>query len=83
MITFTDKRLYPKGICSAQLQDPVTGEVLSQSDKFSTGNIQFSGNIDPLRAGLGQRRCHDCCQRQRYAGELHPRGLRPDEQDDG
>ena len=53
MITFTDKRLYPKGICSAQLQDPVTGEVLSQSDKFSTGNIQFSGNIDPLRAGLG------------------------------
>ena len=37
MITFTDKRLYPKGICSAQLQDPVTGEILSQSDKFTTG----------------------------------------------
>ena len=53
MITFTDKRLYAKGICSAQLQDPATGEVLSQSDKFSTGNIQFSANTDPLRAGLG------------------------------
>lgn len=53
MITFTDKRLYAKGICSAQLQDPSTGEVLSQSDKFSTGNIQFSANTDPLRAGLG------------------------------
>lgn len=53
MITFTDKRLYAKGICSAQLQDPSTGEVLSQSDKFSTGNINFSANTDPLRAGLG------------------------------
>lgn len=53
MITFTDKRLYAKGICSAQMQDPSTGEVLSQSDKFSTGNIQFSANTDPLRAGLG------------------------------
>nr|DAD71869.1 MAG TPA: hypothetical protein [Siphoviridae sp. ctoiW10] len=53
MITFTDKRLYAKGICSAQLQDPSTGEILSQSDKFSTGNIQFSANTDPLRAGLG------------------------------
>lgn len=53
MITFTDKRLYAKGICSAQLQDPSTGEILSQSDKFSTGNINFSANTDPLRAGLG------------------------------
>lgn len=53
MITFTDKRLYAKGICSAQLQDPSTGEVLSQSDKFASGNIQFSANTDPLRAGLG------------------------------
>ena len=53
MITFTDKRLYAKGICTAQLQDPSTGEILSQSDKFSTGNIQFSANTDPLRAGLG------------------------------
>ena len=53
MITFTDKRLYAKGICSAQLQDPSTGEILSQSNKFSTGNINFSANTDPLRAGLG------------------------------
>lgn len=53
MITFTDKRLYAKGICSAQLQAPSTGEVLSQSDKFASGNIQFSANTDPLRAGLG------------------------------
>lgn len=53
MINFTDKRLYAKGICSAQLADPTTGEVLSQSNKFSTGNIQFSANTDPLRAGLG------------------------------
>lgn len=53
MITFTDKRLYVKGICSAQLQDPSTGEILSQSDKFASGNINFSANTDPLRAGLG------------------------------
>lgn len=47
MITFTDKRLYVKGICSAQLQDPSTGEILSQSDKFASGNINFSANTDP------------------------------------
>lgn len=53
MITFTDPKLYVKGICSAQLADPVTGDIWFSSNKFTTGNITFSANTDPLRAGLG------------------------------
>lgn len=53
MINFTDNRLYSKGICSVELKDPTTGEILAQSDKFSEGNINFTANTDPLRAGMG------------------------------
>lgn len=53
MIQFTDPKLYPKGICSAQVADPTTGDIWLSSNKFTTGNIAFSANTDPLRAGLG------------------------------
>lgn len=53
MIQFTDPRLYVKGICSAQLADPTSGDIWFSSNKFTTGNITFSANTDPLRAGLG------------------------------
>ena len=53
MINFTDKRVYAKGLCMAQLADPVSGEIIWSSNKFQSGNINFSANTDPLRAGLG------------------------------
>lgn len=53
MITFNDTKLYAKGICSAQLADPTTGNIWFSSNKFTTGSISFSANSDPLRAGLG------------------------------
>lgn len=53
MITFNDTKLYAKGICSAQLADPSTGNIWFSSNKFTTGSINFSANSDPLRAGLG------------------------------
>ena len=37
MISFTDKKLYVKGTCQANLSDPCTGDVLYSSNKFQTG----------------------------------------------
>lgn len=52
MITFTDPRLYTRGICAAQFADMETGQVLLSSNKFQEGNITVTVNADPLRAGL-------------------------------
>lgn len=52
MVTFTDTRLYTRGICAAQLADMENGQILLSSDKFQEGNITVSVNADPLRAGL-------------------------------
>jgi hypothetical protein len=53
MISFTDKRLYAKGICQAICSDPITGDILYYSNKFSTGNITTSLTAGEIRAGLG------------------------------
>lgn len=53
MIHFTNPKLYVKNICSAQAKDVSTGDILFASDKFNTGNVSFSVNADPLRAGMG------------------------------
>lgn len=53
MINFTDERLYVKGTCNAICEDVVTGDVLYQSNKMSTGNITPSTNLNEIRAGLG------------------------------
>lgn len=53
MITFTDKRLYVKGTCSAILTDKTTGNIVYFSDKFQTGNITSSVTTGEIRAGLG------------------------------
>lgn len=52
MIRFTDTPLFVRGICSAQLADISTGDVLFSSNKYQSGNITCSVNADPLRAGL-------------------------------
>lgn len=52
MITFTDPRLYTRGICAAQFADMETGQVMLSSNKFQEGNITVTVNADPLRAGL-------------------------------
>lgn len=52
MIKFTDTPLFVRGICSAQLADMATGDVLFSSIKYQSGNITCSVNADPLRAGL-------------------------------
>ena len=52
MITFTDPRLYTRGICAAQFADMETGQILLSSNKFQEGNITVTVNGDPLRAGL-------------------------------
>ena len=53
MINFTDKKLYVKGTCQANLSDPCTGEVLYSSNKFQTGNINSSVTMGEIRAGMG------------------------------
>ena len=53
MITFTDKRLYVKGTCSAILTDKTTGDIVYFSDKFQTGNMTTSVTTGEIRAGLG------------------------------
>ena len=53
MITFTDKRLYVKGTCSAILSDKNTGDIVYFSDKFQTGNMTTSVTTGEIRAGLG------------------------------
>lgn len=53
MIQFTDNRLYLKGTCNVTLS-AVDGSVIHyQSNKFSTGNITPSTNLNEIRAGLG------------------------------
>ncbi len=52
MITFTDPKLYTRGICAAQFADMESGQVLLSSNKFQEGNITVTVNADPLRAGL-------------------------------
>lgn len=51
MITFTDKRLYVKGTCSAILSDKNTGDIVYFSDKFQTGNMTTSVTTGEIRAG--------------------------------
>lgn len=53
MISFTDKRLYVKGICSAIASDPITGQILYYSNKFQTGNFQTEVDMGEIRGGLG------------------------------
>lgn len=52
-ITFTDKRLYVKGVCEAYGKNTTTGKIEYYSDKFQTGNIQTSVTMGEIRAGLG------------------------------
>lgn len=53
MISFTDRKLYVKGTCQAQVADTSTGDILYQSNKFQTASINTSVNTEPIRAGLG------------------------------
>lgn len=53
MITFTDSRLYLKGIGSALLKDRATGNIVYQSDKFQSGSITPSADMGEITAGLG------------------------------
>lgn len=53
MIRFTDDSLYAKGTCNMIVSDPQTGNIFYQSDKFSTGSITPSTNLNEIRAGLG------------------------------
>lgn len=53
MISFTDKKLYVKGTCQANLCDPCTGDVVYSSNKFQTGNITSSVTMGEIRAGMG------------------------------
>lgn len=53
MINFTDDRLYVKGTCNVICEDVVTGNVVYQTNKMSTGNITPSTSLNEIRAGLG------------------------------
>ena len=53
MINFTDDRLYVKGTCNVILEDVTTGDVVYQSNKFSSGNVTPSTSLNEIRAGLG------------------------------
>lgn len=53
MISFTDKKLYVKGTCQAQLSDPCTGDIVYASNKFQTANITTSVNMGEIRGGMG------------------------------
>lgn len=53
MISFTTKRRYLKGIGSALLKDKATGQIVYQSDKFTTGSITPSADAGEITAGLG------------------------------
>ena len=52
MISFTDDRLYAKGTCNVICSDVVTGDVLYQSNKVTTGSITPSVSLNEIRAGL-------------------------------
>lgn len=53
MIAFTDKKLYVKGTCQAQLSDPCTGDIVYASNKFQTANITTSVTMGEIRGGMG------------------------------
>lgn len=53
MIKFTDKRLYLKGTSRAYAYDKATNDIIYYSDKFQTGNITTSVNLNEIRAGIG------------------------------
>lgn len=53
MISFTDRKLYVKGTCQANLSDPCTGAIVYSSNKFQTGNITSSVTMGEIRAGMG------------------------------
>lgn len=53
MITFTDKKKYLKGTAVVSLMNPSTMDILYQSDKFQTANVETSVNMNEIRAGLG------------------------------
>lgn len=53
MIAFTDKKLYVKGTCQAQLSDPCTGDIVYASNKFQTGNITTAVTMGEIRGGMG------------------------------
>ena len=52
MISFTDDRLYAKGTCNVICSDVVTGDILYQSNKTTTGSITPSVSLNEIRAGL-------------------------------
>lgn len=53
MIKFTDPRLYAKGTANVILTDPVTGNIVYQSDQFTTASISTSVSLNEIRAGIG------------------------------
>lgn len=53
MIKFTDKSLFVKGVGSAVLTDPDTGEINYESDKFTAASVTASVDLGEIRAGLG------------------------------
>ena len=53
MIKFTDPRLYVKGTGNVVLTDPVTGNIIYQSDQFTTSSITTSVSLNEIRAGIG------------------------------
>lgn len=53
MISFTDRKLYVKGTCQAQLSDPCTGDIVYASNKFQTANITTSVTMGEIRGGMG------------------------------
>ena len=52
-IKFTDPRLYVKGIGSAVMRDPGSGDITYYSDKFQNGQITPSADAGEINAGLG------------------------------
>lgn len=53
MIKFTDPRLFAKGTSNVILTDPVTGDIVYQSDQFTTASITTSVSLNEVRAGIG------------------------------
>lgn len=53
MIKFTDENLYVKGTCNVICEDINNGNVLYQSNKMTTGNINASVSIEEVRFGYG------------------------------
>lgn len=53
MIKFNDKKLFLKGTCNVICEDISTNDVVYQSNKMVTGNIQTSVTLTEIRAGYG------------------------------